>query len=135
MKKLHKLGEKIAELDVRIVEVFIHSDTPRDPLESDEIYIVCSIADPEITNNIDAYNDAGFSWALDMQDKTEGLRKELEIEPEIVLAPFNFDLHADGEYGEYYSTLFIKEGYTPVLEIADKEQYRREQDLLRDVED
>ncbi|ACV69399.1 hypothetical protein [Desulfohalobium retbaense] len=134
LKILQDLAKDIAELDERIVEVFIHSDAPRDPFDAEEIYLVCSLTDPEIANDIEVYNDAGFAWSLEMQDKIEPLREAHGIGPEIILAPFNFVLHAEGEYGEYYSTLFLREGYAPVLKMADEQQAKREQAVFEDAE-
>jgi hypothetical protein len=132
--KLHTLASRLAELDDKIIEVFIHSDAPTDPLKNEEIYLVCHLADPRITNDIDYYNEESFSWGLDMAEQLEPLKEELDIQNEIIISPFNFHLHLNDEYGEYYHTLFIKEGFTPILELADEQKKEREKKVLDNAE-
>lgn len=134
-KKLHTLASRLAELDEKIIEIFIHSDAPTDPLKNDEIYLVCHLADPRITNDIDYYNEESFSWGLDMAEQIEALKDELSIEKEIIISPFNFQLHSSDEYGAYYHTLFIKEGFTPILEMADEQKNEREKKVLDNAEE
>lgn len=134
LKQLQGLAKDIAALDGRIVEVFIHSDAPRDPFGAEEIYLVCSLTDPEIANSLEAYNDAGFTWSLEIQEHVESLRHKWGVPPEVIVAPFNFVLHAEGEYGEYYATLFIQDGYTPVLKMADEQQAKRENAVFDELE-
>lgn len=134
LKQLQGLAKDIAALDERIVEVFIHSDAPRDPFEAEEIYLVCSLTEPEIANSLEVYNDTGFTWSLEMQENVESLRHKWEVTPEVIVAPFNFVLHAEGEYGEYYSTLFLQDGYTPVLKMADEQQVKRENAVFDELD-
>ena len=134
-EKLQTLASRLAELDHKIIEVFIHSDSPTDPLKNDEIYLVCHLADPQITNDLDYYNEESFGWGLEMAEQIEPLKEELEIDNEIIISPFNFQLHLNDEYGEYYHTLFIKEGFTPILEVADEQKKEREKLLLDKADD
>ncbi len=117
---LKKIAERIASLDERVVEVFIHSDFPKDPLKKDEVYMVCHLLDPEITHNIDVFDEKGTSWSIEMTEKLSSFLEDIKINSEIIIVPFNYILYAQGEYGKYYITLYLKEGYTPVLETADE---------------
>lgn len=117
---LKKIAEKIASLDDRIVEVFIHSDSPKDPLKSDEVYFVCHLLDPEITRNLDVFDEKGTMWSLEITEKLNPFLEEINFDPEVVIMPFNYQLYLQGEYGKYYITLYLKDGYTPILETADQ---------------
>ena len=120
IKKLQELARRIAELDARITEVFIHDDAPRDPLQGDELSLVCHVADPAINRDEAAYQEAGYQWDLEMSEAAQPIARELDITQEVIVTPFNFQMHANGEYGEYYVTLYLKEGYDPILEVTDK---------------
>jgi hypothetical protein len=133
-EKLKKAAERIAELDERVIEVFVHSDTPRDPLQNEEVDLVCHLADPNITQDLDAYNDEGFAWGLDMAEKIRPDVEEWGINSEIIVSPFNFQMHDAGEYGEYYHSLFLKTGFDPVLEAADQQKKNREEHMIGDLE-
>jgi hypothetical protein len=126
------VARRIAELDDRVLEVFIHSDVPRNPLESDEIHLVCHLADHAISNNLDRYNDEGYLWGLNMQERLSQVLADEGIENEVIVTPFNFRLHEEGEYGAYYHTLFLREGFTPVIELADRQKQSREREILED---
>ncbi|GAB6888139.1 hypothetical protein JCM13304A_16370 [Desulfothermus okinawensis JCM 13304] len=117
---LKKVAEKIVSLDKRVVEVFIHSDSPKDPLKTDEIYLVCHLLDPEITHDLDAFDDMGTIWSLEITEKLTPFLEEINLNPEVIIMPFNYKLYSQGEYGEYYITLYLKEGYSSVFETADK---------------
>lgn len=132
--KLKAVAEKIAEYDDRVLEVFVHSDTPRDPLQGDEVDLVCHLADPGITQDVNVYNDQGFAWGLEMAEKIQPTREEQDIEAEIIVSPFNFQMHDAGEYGEYYHSLFLKSGFDPVLEVADKQKKTREEQMIGNLE-
>lgn len=118
--KLKVVAEKIAELDDRVAEVFIHSNKPNDPLEDSDVELVCHLTEPRITQDIDVYNDEGFAWGLDMAEKVQPTAKEQEIKSSIIVSPFNLRMHESGEYGEYYHTLFLKSDFEPALETADE---------------
>ncbi len=120
--KLKKLAEEIRKLDEKVVEVFVHSDVPQDPLKSDEVYLVCHLLDPEITYNIDVFNDRGMMWSLEVSEKLYSFIDELGIQKEIIIMPFNFQLYSQGEYGKYYLTLYLREGYSPILETVDRRE-------------
>ncbi|GAB6161493.1 hypothetical protein JCM12298_06520 [Desulfothermus naphthae] len=123
---LKKIAKKIASLDNRVVEVFIHSDFPKDPLKDDEVYFVCHLLDPEITHDLNVFNEKGTMWSLEILDKLSPFLEEINFIPEVIIMPFNYKLYLQGEYGKYYITLYLKEGYTPVLDAADqflKEKY------------
>ncbi len=132
--KLKVVAEKIADLDDRVIEVFVHSDTPRDPLKDDEVDMVCHLADPGITQDLNVYNDQGFAWGLDIAEQILPFVNEQHIETEIIVSPFNFQMHDAGEYGEYYHSLFLKSGFDPVLEVADKQKKSREEDMIGNLE-
>jgi hypothetical protein len=132
LQRLKKVARRIAELDDRVLEVFIHSDVPRNPLESDEIHLVCHLADHAISNNLDRYNDEGYLWGLNMQERLSQVLADEGIENEVIVTPFNFRLHEEGEYGAYYHTLFLREGFTPVIELADRQKQSREREILED---
>jgi hypothetical protein len=134
LKRLGKIARHIARLDERVLEVFIHSEVPRDPLENEELHLVCHLADHAISNDLDRYNDEGYLWGLEMQERISHVLAEEGIENEVILTPFNFRLHEDGEYGSYYHTLFLKEGFTPIIELADQKKRAREQEILEDSE-
>ena len=133
-EKLKKAADRIAELDERVIEVFVHSDTPRDPLQNEEVDLVCHLADPNITQDLDAYNDEGFAWGLDMAEKIRPDVEELGINAEVIVSPFNFQMHDSGEYGEYFHSLFLKTGFDPVLEAADRQKKNREEHMIGDLE-
>jgi hypothetical protein len=120
LKILKDIALKISEMDEKIVEVFIHSDSPSDPLKNEEVYFICHLLDPEITHDLDVFNDKGTLWSIEITEKIMPYLEELNIKPEIIIMPFNYKLYSQGEYGEYYITLYLKEGYTPVLETADQ---------------
>jgi hypothetical protein len=128
------VARHIARLDERVLEIFIHSDLPRDPLNNDEVHLVCHLADHDISNDLDRYNDEGYLWGLDMQERISQVLSEEGIESEVIITPFNFRLHEEGEYGCYYHTLFLREGFTPVLELADQKKRAREREILEDSE-
>jgi hypothetical protein len=134
-KKLKVLAERIAENDDRVLEVFVHSDSPRDPLQGDEVDLVCHLADPGITQDLNVYNDQGFAWGLDMAERIQPNREEQGIDAEVIVSPFNFQMHDSGEYGEYYYSLFLKSGFDPVLEVADKQKKNREEQMIDGMED
>ncbi len=134
LERLGRVARHIASLDSRVLEVFIHSEVPRDPLENDEVYLVCHLADHAISNDLDRYNDEGYLWGLDMQERISQVLAEEGIENEVIVAPFNFRLHEDGEYGSYYHTLYLKEGFTPVVELADQKKQARDREILEDSE-
>lgn len=117
---LKDIAEKIASLDERVVEVFIHSDSPKDPLKGDEVYLVCHLLDPEITRNLDAFDEKGTMWSVEITEKLIPFLEEINFGPEVVIMPFNYQLYSQGEYGQYYITLYLKDGYTPILETADQ---------------
>ncbi|MDZ7760572.1 MAG: hypothetical protein U5L00_09985 [Desulfovermiculus sp.] len=133
-EKLKKAAARIAELDERVIEIFVHSDTPKDPLQNEEVDLVCHLADPNITQDLDAYNDEGFAWGLDMAEKIRSDLEELGINTEVIISPFNFQMHDSGEYGEYYYSLFLKPGFDPVLEVADQQKKNREEHMIGDLE-
>lgn len=132
--KLKIVAERIAELDDRVIEVFVHSDAPRDPLQADEVDLVCHLADPSITQDLDAYNDQGFAWGLDMAEKIQPVLEEQGIDIEVIISPFNFQMHDAGEYGEYYHSLFLKPGFEPVLDAADQQKKNREEHMIKDFD-
>lgn len=132
--KLKKVAQKISEIDDRVIEVFVHSDSPRDPLQGDEVDLVCHLANPGITQDLDAYNDEGFAWGLDMAEQIQPLISDQDIQTEIIVSPFNFQMHASGEYGEYYHSLFIKSGFDPVLEAADQQKKNREEQIVDNLD-
>ncbi|MEF8824064.1 MAG: hypothetical protein V5B78_08440 [Desulfohalobiaceae bacterium] len=134
LEKLKNVARHIAGLDERVLEVFIHSDVPRDPLENDEIYLVCHLADHGISNDMDRYDDEGYLWGLDIQERIGQVLSEKGIENEVIVTPFNFRLHEEGEYGTYYHTLFLREGFTPVIELADQKKQSKDQEILEDSE-
>jgi len=133
--KLKKVAQRIAKLDDRILEVFVHSDTPKDPLQGEEVDLVCHLADPNITQDLETYNDQGYAWGLDMAENIRPVAEELNIEAEIIVTPFNFQMHDAGEYGEYYHSLFLKSGFDPVLDAADQQKKNREDDMIKDLEE
>ncbi len=122
VEKLKKLAQQIINLDDRVVEVFVHSDVPQDPFKADEVYLVCHLLDPEITYDVDVFNDRGMLWSLEISEKLQSSIEEMGITQEIIIMPFNFQLYSQGEYGRYYLTLYLKEGYSPILETADKKR-------------
>ncbi len=122
LEKLRSLARRIGELDDRVVEVFVHSDVPRDPLKGDEVYLVCHLLDPEITHDMEVFDDRGMLWSLDLSEKLLPEIEQLGIEKEVIIMPFSYPLYFQGEYGKYYMTLYLKEGYSPILETADKRQ-------------
>jgi len=130
LKKLTGLAEAIAELDARILEIFIHADSRKDPLAGEEIYLVSHLAEPSITNDIEVYDEAAVDWSLDMGEAISPLLDEQGIEQEVILTPFNYRLHERGEYGSFYVTLFIKKGYRPILEIADELKRKKDRQIL-----
>ena len=134
LERLGRVAQSIAQQDERVLEVFIHSDVPRDPLQSDEIHLVCHLADHAISNDLDEYNDRGYLWGLDMQEQIGRVLTEEGIENEVIITPFNFQLHDEGEYGGYYHTLYLKTGFTPVLDLADQKKQAKEQEILEDSE-
>ncbi|MCF8086108.1 MAG: hypothetical protein K9J48_04370 [Desulfohalobiaceae bacterium] len=134
LKRLGNVARQIASLDNRVLEVFIHSEVARDPLENDEVHLVCHLADHAISNDLDRYNDEGYLWGLEMQERISQVLAEEGIENEVIITPFNFRLHEDGEYGSYYHTLYLREGFTPVVELADRKKQAREQEILKDSE-
>lgn len=134
LRRLGRVAREIARLDERVLEVFIHSDVPRDPLEQEEIHLVCHLADHAISNDLDEYNDRGYLWGLEIQDRISQTLSGEGIENEVIITPFNFRLHEEGEYGSYYHTLFIREGFTPVIELADRNKQDKEQEILEDSE-
>lgn len=134
LEKLKKVARHVAELDERVLEVFIHSEVPRDPLENDEIYLVCHLADHGISNDMDRYDDEGYLWGLDIQERIGQVLSEEGIGNEVIVTPFNFRLHEEGEYGAYYHTLFLREGFTPVIELADQKKRSKDQEILEDSE-
>jgi hypothetical protein len=127
---LKDLAAQVADKDERIIEVFMHDDAPRDPFAGEEIFLVCYVADPSINRDEQAYDAAGHPWELGMSEAIQPIAREMGITQEIVVTPFNFELHANGEYGKYYATLFLKEGYEPILEKADKLRTSQEDDLV-----
>lgn len=134
IKKLKRMAQSLAELDDRILEVFIHSDSPKNPFSSDEIYLVCHLAEPGVTYDTRIYNDEGFNWGLEIAEKMEPVLKELDINQEVIISPFNFELHEHNEYGAYYQTLFLKDGYQPILEVADREKKDKERRVLEGLD-
>jgi hypothetical protein len=58
----------------------------------------------------------------------------LGIELEVVVSAFNFKLYNAGEYGSYFHTLFLRDGYTPVLQLADQQQKEREKQILDELD-
>ena len=134
LRRLGRVAREIARLDERVLEVFIHSDVPRDPLEQEEIHLVCHLADHAISNDLDECNDRGYLWGLEIQDRISQTLSGEGIENEVIITPFNFRLHEEGEYGSYYHTLFIREGFTPVIELADQKKQDKEQEILEDSE-
>jgi len=134
LERLKTVARHIAGVDERVLEVFIHSDVPRNPMENDEIYLVCHLADHGISNDLDRYNDEGYLWGLDIQEQISQILAEEGIENEVIVSPFNFRLHEEGEYGTYYHTLFLREGFTPVIELADRRKQSKEREILEDSE-
>lgn len=134
LKSLFGLAEDIASLDERILEIFIHADSKKDPLSGEEIYLVCHLADPAITNDIAAYDESAVGWSLDMSEAMQHILEKRDIRQEVILTPFNFRLHERGEYGSYYITLFLREGYKPILEIADEQKKEKERQVLASIE-
>lgn len=106
----------------------MHDDAPRDPFAGDENFLVCHVADPSINRDEEAYKKADYQWGLDMSDAIQPVAKELGIKQEVVVTPFNFKMYPNGEYGQYYATLFLKEGYKPILEKADELRRSQEED-------
>ena len=133
-EKLEILADRIAEQDDRVMEVFVHSDSPKDPLRAEEVFLVCHVGDPNISNDLDVYEGEGFSWGLEMQEGLQPVVEELGIEQEVVIAAFNFKLYNAGEYGSYFHTLFLRKGYTPVLQLADQQQKEREKEILDELD-
>lgn len=122
IEKLEKLASELAKLDENIIEVFIHAKKPLDPLKEEEVYLVCLLADPQMTNDLDYHNEEGFNWSVEISERLSPLIQKLGIQSEIVVTPFNRQLYEDGEYGEYYRTLFIKKDHTPILELLDEQE-------------
>ena len=119
LEVLKQIAKKIAELDDKIVEVFIHSDTPHDPLEADEIYLVCHLLDHGITHDLEIFNDKGTSWSIEIREKVLPLIEKLHLNSEIIIVPFNYKLYAQNEYGKYFITVYLKRDFCPILETAD----------------
>jgi hypothetical protein len=134
IKTLKKVALALADLDHRILEVFIHSDSPKNPFQSEEIYLVCHLAEPGMTYDSRVYNDEGFNWGLDMAEKMEPMLDELGISQEVIISPFNFELHEHNEYGDYYQTLYLKDGYQPILEVADREKKDKERRVMEGLD-
>jgi hypothetical protein len=130
IKRLKKLASRIAAMDHRIMEVFIHSDCPGNPYQTDQIQLVCHIADPEMNRDLLALDDLGRQWAMDLSEAARHIAATMGIRQNIAVTPFNFELYADGEYGDYYGTLFIKDGCEPILEWSDREWQRLNNGLL-----
>jgi len=130
LSTLKKLALRLAGMDERIIEVFIHSDTPKDPFRNEEIYLVCHLGEPRITNDMETYNDEGFAWGLEMSEALQPVLEEMDIDKEVVVTPFNFELHEQNEYGDYYQTLFIRDGFDPILKIADEHKEERERKMI-----
>lgn len=134
-KTLEKLARAIAKADTRVIEVIIHQDTPNLPLESDEIFLVCYLNHYGMTNDLKVYEEEAFSWGIDIYEKVSERIEELGLgDKEIIITPFNFELHRQNEYGKYFRSLFIQEGYEPILSIADRELKKREQDFGEEIE-
>ncbi len=133
-EKLQILAERIAELDDRVIEVFVHSDSPKDPLGAEEVFLVCHVGDPTISNDLELYEGEGYGWGLEMQEGLQPVIETLGIELEVVVSAFNFKLYNAGEYGSYFHTLFLREGYTPVLQLADQQQKEREKQILDELD-
>ncbi|MCF8038367.1 MAG: helix-turn-helix domain-containing protein [Desulfohalobiaceae bacterium] len=134
-KTLEKLAQAIVKADPRVIEVIIHQDTPNSPLASDEVFLVCYLNHYGITNDLTVYEEEAFSWGIDIYEKVAGRIAELGLsEKEIIITPFNFDLHRQNEYGKYFRSLFIQDGYEPILSIADRELKKREQDFGEEIE-
>ncbi len=62
----------------------------------------------------------GTIWSLEITEKLTPFLEEINLNPEVIIMPFNYKLYSQGEYGEYYITLYLKEGYSSVFETADK---------------
>ncbi len=134
-KTLEKLAQAIVEADPRVIEIIIHQDTPNLPLQSDEIFLVCYLNHYGMTNDVNVYEEEAFSWGIDIYEKVADRIKELGLsEKEIIITPFNFKLHRQNEYGKYFRSLFIKDGYEPILSNADRELKKREQDFEEEIE-
>lgn len=134
MKLLRELAARIAQMDDRITEVFIHGDTPKDPFKGEEIFLICHVADPEINRDEQAFEDAGYQWGLDISEAVQPMAQELGIEQEVIVNPFNFEMYNNGEYGQYYATLFLREGFEPILDRADRERKEQEESFLNEAQ-
>ncbi len=121
LKKLERLASELAGLEKNIIEIFVHSNKPVDPLKFDEVYLICVMDDFKMMNDLDYHTEEGFNWSVEMSEKLTPFIEELGIRNEVIITPFNHQLYEEGEYGEYYQVLFIKEDYTPILELLDKQ--------------
>lgn len=130
LETLKSVALRIADLDTRITEVFIHNDSPRDPFVGDEISLVCHVADPAISRDEAAYEEEGYQWELNMSEAAQPIAKESGLKQALIVTPFNFEMHASGEYGQYYATLYLKEGYQPILEMADQRLKEQREQLI-----
>ena len=133
-KKLEKVAQAIAEADPNVIEVLIHQDRPHPPLDAEEIYLVCYLNNYEMTNDLSVYEEEAYTWEMEITENIESALKKLRLEDkEFIITPFNFELHRQNEYGEYFRTLFIKPGFEPVLTVADRELKKQNQDFDEEI--
>lgn len=130
LETLKSVALRIADLDTRITEVFIHNDSPRNPFVGDELSLVCYIADPAMSRDEAAYEAEGYQWELNMTEEVQPIAEEFGLRQALIVTPFNFEMHANGEYGQYYATLYLKEGYQPILEVADQRLKEQREQLI-----
>lgn len=134
-KKLEKVAQAIVEADPNVIEVLIHQDRPHAPLDAEEIYLVCYLNNYEMTHDLSAYEEEAYTWEMDITENIESALKKLRLDDkDIIITPFNFELHRQNEYGEYFRTLFIKPGFEPVLTVADRELKKKKQDFDEEIE-
>lgn len=133
-KKLEKLAQAIVEADPTVIEVIIHQDRPQAPLDADEIFLVCYLNHYGMTNDMDVYEEEAYTWGMNVSEQIAEVIEKLGLtDKEIILTPFNFELHRHNEYGTYFRSLFIKHGYEPILSIADREIKKRNHDFDEEI--
>ena len=121
LKKLEKLAFELKKLDENIIEIFVHTNKPMDPLKFDELYLVCILNDFKMMHDFNYHTEEGTNWSIDTSEKLAPFIEELGIRSEVVIVPFNYQLFEEGEYGEYYKILYIEENYKPILELLDSQ--------------
>ena len=134
-KKLEKVAQAIAEADPNVIEVIIHQDKAQPPLEGEEIFLVCYLNHYEMTHDLSVYEEEAYTWEMDIAENIESVIKKLGLDDkDIIITPFNFELHRQDEYGQYFRTLFIKPGFEPVLKVADRELKKQEKEFDEVIE-